>query len=348
MKKINLSAKKTIHSFYKESLNDPNIKKIYNLFKKNIKKSREKNFSVAVSGGLDSLALVFLSKCLSIEMGYKFYYYHVDHRLRSNSNTEANYLKKKLKKFDIDCKILTIKNKIIKNIQSEARNARYNILFNQNIKKKINNIVTAHNIDDVIENFFIRLQRGSGLKGLSSFLNASSNINKNSNSRIIRPLLDISKLDLEYVTKKSYDFCINDPSNDNEKFLRVRIRKMIKELENEGLSFKNYKLSLEALNKSNEALEFYVKDNISQNSKYFKSKGSIVLGSNFFNQPDDIVFRSLSNLVLSIGNKNTYPRGKKMIKLVEMLKKLNFKNKLTLSGCVFKKVENTVIISREI
>ena len=348
MKKINLSAKKTIHSFYQKNLIDPKINKIYDLFKEDLKRLKVKKFCVAVSGGLDSLALVFLSKCLSIEMGYHFFYYHVDHKLRDNSKKEAKSLIQNLKKFNIDCKLLSIKKNIKKNIQSNARYERYNILFNQNLKKKVNYLITAHNKDDVIENFFIRLQRGSGLKGLSSFININSNIYKNSNLSIIRPLLNVGKSDLEYITKKSFDFYIDDPSNDDKKFLRVKIRKMIKELKKEGLSLENYQLSLKALNKSNEAIEFYVKKNISKNSKYFKSRNLFILRDNFFKHPDEIIFRSLNSLVLFLGNKDSYPRGRKIVKLISLLKNLNFKNKLTLSGCVFEKVGNSVIITKEI
>ena len=105
---------------------------------------------------------------------------------------------------------------------------------------------------------------------------------------------------------------------------------------------------MEALNKSNEAIDFFVKENISKNSKFFKSRNMIILTSNFFNQPDEIVFRSLGSLILFFGNKKSYARGKKVSKLIKTLKRLDFKNKLTLSGCVFEKVENSVIISKEI
>tara|TARA_Y100000996_G_scaffold412282_1_gene397999 strand:+ start:674 stop:1720 length:1047 start_codon:yes stop_codon:yes gene_type:complete len=348
MKKINLSAKKTIHSFYWNKLKIPKIKKIYNLFKTNLKQFEEKTFSIAVSGGNDSMALVFLSKCLSFDLGYNFVYYHVDHKIRSSSTQEAKQLKNYLRKLDINCKILTVKNKITKNIQSEARQKRYELLIKHSLNEKINNLITAHNKDDVVENFFIRLRRGSGLKGLSSFLNISSNIKKHSNFKIIRPLLNVKKIDLKYVNDNSYNFYIFDKSNEEQKFLRVKIRELIKGLQKEGFSFNNYKLSLDALNKSNEAIEFYVKKNISKNSQYFKHKNLIVLNSNFFNQPDEIIFRSLGSLILLLGKKNSYPRGRKMINLINHLKNFNFVNKLTLSGCIFEKIENSVIIYREI
>ena len=67
MKKKNLSVKKKIHNFYSKKLEDPKIKKIYLIFKKKITNNISKSFCVAVSGGVDSMALSFLAKCYSIE-----------------------------------------------------------------------------------------------------------------------------------------------------------------------------------------------------------------------------------------------------------------------------------------
>ena len=72
--------------------------------------------------------------------------------------------------------------------------------------------------------------RGSGLKGLISFKNKVSRINKNKNILILRPLLNISKKDLMYVSKNTFGSFVNDSSNNNEKFLRIHVRKIINKL----------------------------------------------------------------------------------------------------------------------
>ena len=99
-------------------------------------------------------------------------------------------------------------------------------------EKKIEYLITAHHEDDQIENFFIRLLRGSGLTGLSSM---SVKAKYNNNLKIIRPFLSLEKKDLKYVTLNYFKTYIKDPSNKNEKFLRVRIRKYRKNMEKEGL-----------------------------------------------------------------------------------------------------------------
>ncbi len=85
MKKKSLSAKKKIHKELLTHLKNPLINKFYKKFDNFIKLNLNKyNFSVAVSGGSDSLALAYLSKCYSILHNIKVKFYHVDHRLRKS------------------------------------------------------------------------------------------------------------------------------------------------------------------------------------------------------------------------------------------------------------------------
>ena len=67
MRKKSLSAKKKILNFYSNKLNDPRIKKIYINFKNKLNKNISNNICVALSGGVDSIALSFLAKCYSLE-----------------------------------------------------------------------------------------------------------------------------------------------------------------------------------------------------------------------------------------------------------------------------------------
>ena len=111
-------------------------------------------------------------------------------KLRPESTKEALNVKKVLKKFSIKADILTWKGKkSFSNIQSAARKKRFQLLFSKSDKFNINDILLGHHQDDLIENFFIRISRGSGLKGLISLSKKSKILNKN----IHRPLLDQKK-----------------------------------------------------------------------------------------------------------------------------------------------------------
>ena len=83
-------------------------------------------------------------------------------------------------------------------------------------KNKINLILTGHQIDDLYENFILRLLRGSGLKGLTSLDKVSKyTIN---DIEILRPLINVEKKDLIFLSKKVFNFFVNDPSNLIENF----------------------------------------------------------------------------------------------------------------------------------
>ena len=66
-------------------------------------------------------------------------------------------------------------------------------------------ILTAHHSDDLVENFFIRLLRGSGLKGLISLGKIKSKVKLNDKVFILRPLIDIPKKDLLYISKNTFN-----------------------------------------------------------------------------------------------------------------------------------------------
>ena len=164
----NLNVSNKTHKNLLNKLRDKRIFQIYRKFENNFKLYQD--FIVGVSGGPDSLALCFLSKIYSIKKACNAYYFIVDHRLRKNSSSEAQLVKKLLKKYNIKSDILNwYGKKPISNIQSLARNKRYSLLINQAKKINIKTILTGHHIDDLYENFFIRISRGSGLKGLISF-----------------------------------------------------------------------------------------------------------------------------------------------------------------------------------
>ena len=103
---------------------------IYLNFKNKLTNLKYKSYVVAISGGPDSLALAALSKAYSYEKKEKFYYVLINHNIRKNSAKEAIKVKKLLKKHKINLKIFNNRQKIIKNVQSQARTIRYEILKN--------------------------------------------------------------------------------------------------------------------------------------------------------------------------------------------------------------------------
>ena len=336
----NLSVKTKIPKLFKDKLKNKRISYIFKKFEKSL--SINQDFLVAVSGGPDSLALAFLSKIYSIKNRLNAKFIIIDHKLRPESTQEARLIKQVLKKYLIPIEISTWQGKKpVKNIQSIARKKRYDLLSKKCDEYKINNILTGHHQDDLFENFFIRLTRGSGLKGLISLDKIRSIGNKN----LYRPLLNQKKEDLVFLSKEVFNFFVNDPSNKEEKFLRIRIRKLLKELEKDGLNKTKFLKTIQNLKRSNLVVDFYFKDNLKKNCLLLSDTKS-VLNKKFFEQPYEVTFRGLSEVIKIIGKKENYVRGKKIDQTIKNIEN-NKLNIATLGGCILKKVNQTVIIIKE-
>tara|TARA_B100001758_G_scaffold242931_1_gene251946 strand:- start:247 stop:1272 length:1026 start_codon:yes stop_codon:yes gene_type:complete len=336
----NLNANK-IHSVLKKKLINKKIKYLFNIFEKELR-IKEK-FAVAVSGGPDSLALAFLSKIYSIKNKLAVKFFIVDHKLRKESSQEAKKVKNLLKALNVNSEILTWNGKKPKkNIQSIARKKRYELLFSKCKKYKINNLLLGHHLDDLYENFFIRIIRGSGLKGLSSL----EKTNQISNINLIRPLLAFDKSDLIFISKHVFNFFVVDPSNKDFKYTRVRIRSFIDELKKEGFDKNKLFLTIKNLRGSNQTLLFYVEQNKRLNSFLNQKKNELILNEHFFKNPHEVIFRSLIDSIKIIGGKYNTVRGKKIDNILNKIQN-NVLIKETLGGCIIKKLNQTVIISKE-
>tara|TARA_Y100000590_G_scaffold336711_1_gene383419 strand:- start:445 stop:1470 length:1026 start_codon:yes stop_codon:yes gene_type:complete len=336
----NLNANK-IHSILQKKIISKKIKNLFSLFEKELG-IREK-FAVAVSGGPDSLALAFLAKIYSIKNKLDIKFFIVDHKLRKESSDEAKKIKKLLKGLNINSEILIWNGKKPKkNIQSIARKKRYQLLFSKCKKHKINNLLLGHHLDDLYENFFIRIVRGSGLKGLVS-LEKKNQISK---INLIRPLLIFDKSDLIFISRHVFNFYIEDPSNKDLNYTRVRIRGFIDELKKEGFDKKKLFLTIKNLRRSNQTLLFYVEQNKRINSFLNQKKNELILNENFFKNPYEVIFRSLIDSIKIIGGKYNTVRGKKIDNILYKIEN-NLLIKETLGGCIIKKLNHTVIISKE-
>jgi len=176
---------------------------------------REKKNLLAFSGGIDSSALFFLLR----EEGIDFDISLVNYQTRKESLLEEEYAKSLAKKHNILAH--TIKApKFKNNFEKRARDFRYSF-FESLIKKyRYNNLITAHQLNDQLEWFLMRLTKGAGFIELLGF----STITKRENFNIIRPLLNISKDELlNYLNKNGYKYFI-DKSNSDIKYERNYFR----------------------------------------------------------------------------------------------------------------------------
>ena len=178
---------------------------------------------VAVSGGSDSMALTILTHNWAIKNGIELTALTVDHNLRKESKSEAETVHKWCEKYGIKHQILTYTGPIpTSNIEAVAREYRYKLLTDFMKKNSINYLFVAHNQDEQCETFFLNLSRGSGVYGLCGMPSISQRFDIN----IVRPMLLFTKSEIkEFLTSISQDW-IEDPSNSDTKYKRVRIRNL--------------------------------------------------------------------------------------------------------------------------
>ena len=193
------------------------IKRINNLLKEKKLLVGVKKIIIGYSGGPDS---TLLAEVLSAYDGLEVILAYFNHNLRKDSKDEENFVKKEAKnkklRLLIDGRdVRDYCNKHSFSIEEGARDLRFAYLRSIKSKEDADIIALGHNFDDKIENFFIRLLRGSGF-GLSQMSYKDGDI--------LRPLLDLRKKEIiDYLRGEKIDF-YNDPTNKSEDYLRNKVR----------------------------------------------------------------------------------------------------------------------------
>ena len=186
---------------------------------------REPNsrLGLAVSGGPDSLALLLLANAA---MPGDIAVASVDHGLRPEAAGEVAFVEQVCAALDVPFTSLSVEVRG-GNLQARAREARYAALSVWLREERLGAIATAHHADDQAETLLMRLARGSGLSGLAG-VRAAHPFDPGDGGDpfpLLRPLLAWRKHDLEAIVSASGLTPVRDPSNTQNRFDRVRVRK---------------------------------------------------------------------------------------------------------------------------
>lgn len=167
----------------------------------------------AVSGGADSVALLYAMKLLSQKLQITVSAAHFNHHLRGEeSDADENFVRAFCHRHDIDLQVGS--GNILpgrKGLEAAARNARYTFL-----RSLPGKIATAHTADDNAETVLLHMVRGTGLKGLGGISPVNGNV--------IRPLLGATRQDVLAFLQEFHLQYVNDSSNETDQFLRNRLR----------------------------------------------------------------------------------------------------------------------------
>lgn len=327
------------------------------IIKKIFPKEFPKKIAVAVSGGLDSMALlVLLNKFYAKKT--KIFCLTVDHNIRKDSASDARFVADFCKKKSINCTILKsyLKTKPTVNIENNLREVRYNLLQEFCIKNQIENLFIAHHQGDVAENFLIRLFRGSGIDGLSALeytsrIATSFIVSRNTATQkvqLIRPLLDFSKSDLIKYLQTNKIRWVEDETNEDEKYLRNKIRQFLKTLPDAEVINKRVALASKAILSAKKILQNEMQKNAG-NVLQFNQAGYFLLDiKNFKKLDEEIALRYLSWALMDVSGNFYKPRLENLQKIYQLVLQNKINKSHTFYGCVLEKFSaKKIIICRE-
>ncbi|MDR0942206.1 MAG: tRNA lysidine(34) synthetase TilS [Holosporales bacterium] len=218
---------------------------------------REKKiWAVGLSGGADSLCLTMLTNNYAKLHNIDIFACIVDHKLRKESSTEILPIIEILRNNNIKYEVLVWEHpkNIGGNIELKARVARYNLLYDFCKEIACETLMTAHHAFDQWETFFMRLSRGSSIRGLSCIKYAS----EFKDIMLVRPLLDFTPFDIRETLEKRFGIkkYVFDPSNNDPRFERTKWRNAYCELsEKYNLNVTNVNKTVRRIQRANDCLE---------------------------------------------------------------------------------------------
>lgn len=194
-----------------------------------------KKYIVAVSGGLDSITLLYLLvkltsgevdssdrpeldelAKLNITDKSQIIAVHVNHQIRPDSDKTEDFVRRICEQYQVQ--FYSTKLKLKNTSEDEARRERYLALNQAKLKFKASAIITAHNQNDAIETAIINLVRGTGWRGICAL---------NSTREVTRPLLSLSRSEITKIAAEANLIWHEDSTNSDESYLRNKIRKSI-------------------------------------------------------------------------------------------------------------------------
>jgi tRNA(Ile)-lysidine synthase len=302
-------------------------------------------FAIAVSGGPDSMALAFLLKnwCAENSLSSPLALI-VDHRLRDESFTEAQQVRDRLAALSLPAEILIWEHEpVTSRLHAQARKARYELLTDACHRHGLHYLLAAHQRDDQAETILMRFCKGSGIDGLAGMA-AQSMID---DVALLRPLLDVPKERLIATCTANAIPFVTDPSNEQEKFARGRLRRVMPLLAAEGLSTDSLIDLGTRAQEAQQALD-HVTQHFATTHTHMDACGVIYIHRTaLLEQPRAIALRCLSAALQAIQPHDYPPQHASVTSLLDALTGESSMPSRTLHGCFISADDRELTIMRE-
>jgi tRNA(Ile)-lysidine synthase len=287
---------------------------------------------LAISGGPDSTALLVLAARwrAAHKKGPELLAVTVDHGLRPESAREARAVKRLAGRLGVRHRTLRwTGRKPATGLQEAARAVRYRLLAAAARGAGAGYVLTGHTLDDQAETVLLRLARGSGLSGLAAMARAipldgllsvparakrksETKTDRRDGITLVRPLLDVPKTRLLATLESIGISFVDDPSNRDPRFTRVRLRGLLPALAGEGLDARRLALLAGRIRRAEATIEFAVDAAAAAISHGpWSGRGPIVLdAAKFIRLPDEVALRLLGRAVARTGDEGPVQLGK--------------------------------------
>jgi tRNA(Ile)-lysidine synthase len=254
---------------------------------------------IAVSGGPDSMALMHgLARWASLQRRPPIHVATVDHGLRPESADEAAFVAREAALLGLPHRTLAwTGQKPETGIQEAAREARYRLLVEHAREAGATHLVTAHTLDDQAETVMMRLSRGSGLSGLAGMRRETDR----QGIRHVRPLLGIPKSHLlDGCRQQGWRF-VTDLSNADERYARVRWRRLMPLLAAEGLTAERLARLAERAVQADEALDIKAREAFDRGEPLLEAGTLSFQAKSLTDEPFGIALRVLELALMRVG-----------------------------------------------
>jgi tRNA(Ile)-lysidine synthase len=300
--------------------------------------------AVAVSGGADSLALCLLAERWARARGGTVIGLTVDHRLRPESAAEAAAVARILDARGIGHETLVWHGPYpLHDLQAAARAARYRLLGLWCRAHSVLHLLTAHHQDDQAETLLLRLGRGSGLAGLAGM----APVTETGPVRVLRPLLEVPAAALRRMLIDIGQDWIEDPSNRNEAFARVRLRRLAPQLDACGLTAPRLAETCRHLGRARQALEQHTDRLLAEAVELHPGGFALLDEATLAAAPGEIRLRALAALLATIGGSTYPPRFDRLERLAAILAEGRLGRGKTLGFCQLRPSGGRILVCRE-
>ncbi|MBO9444332.1 tRNA lysidine(34) synthetase TilS [Ruegeria sp. R14_0] len=296
---------------------------------------------VAISGGGDSVALLLLLNEITANEQVTLFAATVDHGLRPEAADEAEHVRTFAQRMGIPHDTLVWTGwDGGGNLQDQARQARYRLLTDWAHGHGITAVALGHTADDQAETFLMRLGRAAGVTGLSGMPTKRLK----GGVVLLRPMLGLTRQDLRaYLTERGVEW-IEDPSNHDIRFDRIKAREALSGLQDLGITASSLARVAENLTQAREALEVFAQESARKMAKTVA--GNVCLDRAAFQiLPQEIKRRLLVGSIAWIAGQGYPPRQSA---IERALRSVDEGTATSIGGCLLVPHGNKMWICREL